>query len=576
MKKKMKQSHLSAILGIGSILLLLLVIIFSVLNELSTVATKRVNDSKHELVMMAYQLRDGSQYLTSEVRAYSANGNSMHYDNYWYEVNTNKRRDSALERMREIGLTTQEEKTIQSVLDLSNSLIPLEEQAMEAVKKGDNTTALSLMYGAEYTDGITRISSMTEDFIEMLSERATSLVDAASVQQKTLFAIMVAAICGVALFQILSIYTVRKGILRPIALICENMEHIANGDLEYAFPLEPDTSEIGTLTDAIIRTKHTLSLYINEISYLLGQMADGNLDLTIKNEYIGDFLAIKTALQKIIDDLNRTFAEISGAANGVADNAMHVSSTAQTLAQGSTEQAAAVDDLKETVTAISEHVHQSADNASQADTQASGVDGDINRCNDLMRQAIDAMAEINHSAGQIGSIIKTIDDIAFQTNILALNAAVEAARAGQAGKGFAVVADEVRNLATKSASAASDTTELIDSAIHSVQQGSDIVNEAAGVLHSIVDRAQNVVSSIQGITNAANAQAKELSDVSEGMTQIATVISTNSASAEESAAASVEFSEQAETLKRLLRHFRLRTDELPQRNILALPTSESR
>lgn len=571
MKKKMKQSKMSALLGGGSIILLILVVFFCVLNQIWTITTQKNLDAKHELVMMAYQLRDGSQYLTSEVRAYSANGEAAHYDNYWNEVNTTKRRDTALERMREIGLQTNEEQQIQSVLDLSNSLIPLEEHAMEAVAKGDKQTALDLVYGDEYSDGIAKISTMTDTFINMLSDRSSAAANASEARQGVIFFIVLLAVTGVAVFQILSIYAIQHNILRPMFLLCDAMGHVAHGELSGKLDLEPNTSEIGMLTDAVIRTKSTLAQYIHEISYLLNEMANGNLDLTIESDYVGEFAQIKTAFETIISDLNNTFAQINGASNLVADSAGQVSANAQTQAQGATEQAASVDNLRDTVTEISQHVHQTAGNASKADDMATGVGGEIGRCNEMMQQAIAAMDEIKQSAGQIGTIIKTIDDIAFQTNILALNAAVEAARAGAAGKGFAVVADEVRNLATKSAAAANDTTGLIDSAISSVQKGTGIVDDAAKILMNIVDKAQNVVESIQNITKASNAQASSLSEVSEGMSQIAAVVSTNSAIAEESAAASEELSGQAITLKELLSHFKLKQRSIQSSSQQALP-----
>ena len=192
----------------------------------------------------------------------------------------------------------------------------------------------------------------------------------------------------------------------------------------------------------------------------------------------------------------------------------------------------------------------------------------VDHCNSMMKEALDAMHDITRAANQISTIIKTIDDIAFQTNILALNAAVEAARAGAAGKGFAVVAGEVRSLATKSAEAANGTTELIDSAILSVKKGAHIVEEAANVIDEIVMGTKNVMGATEHITSAASAQAEELRDISEGMEQISVVVSTNSATAEESAAASEELFQQAATLKGLIERFRLREESLKNQHYI--------
>lgn len=568
MKKRMKQSKMSALIGGGSIILLVLVILLSIFNELSTIASEKTMDARYQMVNLAYQLRDGSQYLTNEVRAYSANGDTVHYNNYWNEVNTTKRRDKAIEQMESFGLEENEKAKIESVLALSNSLIPLEEQAMEAVSKGDNQKALDLMYGAEYTTGITNVSVMTEEFINMLSARCSAQADAAANRQKVVFTLTLFMILVVSITQIISIRITDRGIIRPVALISEVMTHISNGDLSFHLDMEPDTSEIGMLVYAVQRTQHTLAQYINEISHLLAEMAGGNLDLSIQNEYAGDFQAIKNAFEIILNNLNHTFAKISGTAYLVSDSAGRVSANAQTLAQGSTQQAASVDDLRSAMSTISSHVEQTAGNADQAERQVNGMGSQVDHCNSMMKEALDAMNDITQAANQIGTIIKTIDDIAFQTNILALNAAVEAARAGVAGKGFAVVADEVRALATKSAEAAKGTTELIDSAISSVKKGAHIVEEAANVIDDIVDGTKNVIGATGQITSAASAQAEELRDISEGMEQISIVVSTNSATAEESAAASEELFQQAATLKNLIERFRLREESLKHQHYI--------
>ncbi|MCI9669561.1 MAG: HAMP domain-containing protein, partial [Oscillospiraceae bacterium] len=506
MKKRMKQSKMSALIGGGSIALLVIVTLLSIFNEFSTLAAEKTMDDRYEMVNLAYQLRDGSQYLTNEVRAYSANGDPAHYNNYWNEVNTTKRRDKAIEQMELIGLEENEKAKIESVLALSNSLISLEEDAMVAVGKGDHQKALDLMYGEEYTTGITNVSILTEEFIDMLSIRCSAQADAAAARQKVVFTLTLIMILTVSVTQIISIRITERGIIRPVASISEIMTHISNGELSFHLDMEPDTSEIGMLVDAVQRTQHTLAQYINEISHLLSEMAEGNLDLSIQNEYVGDFQAIKNAFEVILNNLNGTFAKISGTAYLVSDSAGRVSANAQTLAQGSTQQAASVDDLRSAISTISSHVEQTAGNADQAEQQVNGMGSQVDHCNSMMKEALDAMHDITRAANQISTIIKTIDDIAFQTNILALNAAVEAARAGAAGKGFAVVAGEVRSLATKSAEAANGTTELIDSAILSVKKGAHIVEEAANVIDEIVMGTKNVMGATEHITSAASAQ----------------------------------------------------------------------
>ena len=242
----------------------------------------------------------------------------------------------------------------------------------------------------------------------------------------------------------------------------------------------------------------------------------------------------------------------------IKNSSDQVSSGAQALSQGATEQASSIEQLSASIIEISDQVRSNAVNANNATSLVESVGKEIDRSNIHMQEMIRAISEISDKSAQIGRIIKTIDDIAFQTNILALNAAVEAARAGAAGKGFAVVADEVRNLAGKSAQAASETTELIESSISAVLNGTRIADETAESLSSVVTGASKITSLMQDISKASNEQANSIGQVTQGIEQISGVVQTNSATAEESAAASEELSAQAQLLNSLVSKFKMR------------------
>ena len=230
------------------------------------------------------------------------------------------------------------------------------------------------------------------------------------------------------------------------------------------------------------------------------------------------------------------------------------------MSQGATEQASSIQELAASITEISNQVNQNAENAENASKKATNVGDQIISSNEHMQEMTSAMKEISEKSSQIGKIIKTIEDIAFQTNILALNAAVEAARAGEAGKGFAVVADEVRSLASKSAEASKDTSLLIEGSIQAVNKGTEIADITASQLLEVVSGAKDIVTTIDNIANASKQQANSVRQVTVGVDQISSVVQTNSATAEESAAASEELSGQAQILKELVNRFRLKTD----------------
>ena len=353
-------------------------------------------------------------------------------------------------------------------------------------------------------------------------------------------------------------YRVASGIANPVRDMSERIQRLSEGDLTSDISVIDRKDEIGTLNQSLINTVNFLREYITEISAVLGKISNGELNVEIEKEYIGDFVSIKDSMEKIAASLTDTMIEIKNSSDQVAIGSDQVSSGAQALSQGATEQASSIEQLSASIIEISDQVRSNAVNANNATSLVESVGKEIDRSNIHMQEMIRAISEISDKSAQIGRIIKTIDDIAFQTNILALNVAVEAARAGAAGKGFAVVADEVRNLAGKSAQAASETTELIESSISAVLNGTRIADETAESLSSVVTGASKITSLMQDISKASNEQANSIGQVTQGIEQISGVVQTNSATAEESAAASEELSAQAQLLNSLVSKFKMR------------------
>ncbi|NBJ99191.1 methyl-accepting chemotaxis protein [bacterium 1xD8-48] len=558
MKKSISQLVLSFILN-GISILSLLFLMISLLNfSKVNLQLDRANENRFALTYNANRFMNGSAYLTNEVRAYAATGDEVHYDNYWNEINTLKNREIGVAAMQEIGITEAEQKMITDMSAISNTLVPFEEKAMENVKSGKMDEAIDYVYGQTYNSSIAEINSLKEQFLADLDNRTMDEISSLTVRSESIKVRMIAALALVAFIQILNMVFIQRRVLRPVISVRDQMKEISGGNLSAEFRLTPDTSEIGMLVDSIHETKKELKTYINDIDYNLSQMAQGQMDLTITNNYRGEFLPIQTAMKEILDSLNNALLKINITAQQVSQESEQMASDAQTLSSGAVEQAAAVEQLSSSIQEISselDHTSADTDNAQKSTLESVRL---LEACNEKMQQLTTAMENISQSSLKIGGIIKTIEDISSQTNILALNAAVEAARAGEAGKGFAVVAEEVRNLANKSAVAASDISKLIKTSMDMVEQGTSLTSDTTHTLSEGVASAHKSTELVENIAASAQQQSQALHQLTLGMRQISDVVQTNASTAEKSAASAQELYEQAEELKVSVQRFKLR------------------
>lgn len=355
----------------------------------------------------------------------------------------------------------------------------------------------------------------------------------------------------------------KKRVSGPLGKITQAAERLEKGELGLADGKQVQidvrsNDEIGLLGEIFEGTISSLRAYIGEISEVLGAIAKGDLTQETQQNYTGDFLAIKKSLDSILGALNQTMGQFAASAGHVSDGADQVSASAQTLAQGATEQASAVTEISTTIADISAGARETSNAAEEVGQFVNQAGAQLGVSIENVKELSVSMDRISEESKQIGTIIATIENIAFQINILSLNAAVEAARAGAAGRGFAVVAEEISSLASKSDEAAKATKELIESSAATIVEGGKAMNRVTEALGRTGELAGNVTVKMEQVVDAVEKQTVAMEQVSTGVEQISAVVENNSATSQECAAASEELSSQSSMLMELISSFQLK------------------
>lgn len=443
----------------------------------------------------------------------------------------------------------------QDVIDKSIDEVQFEESFVQRLRNGEEMNGVRYIR-AEFVNygSVVRLDDWGYTVVGAMSESEFREDIVASIRTQAAGFVMCAVLLAIA------VIIISMSITRPLKRLDDATARLANGELDVEVEVcgNDEISAIGWNTKALVMRLKDYIGYIDEMAYALEKLSEGNLDFELERSYVGEFARLKDAMQGIQHQISEILGNIARSAQQVNIGAEQISNGSQSLAQGATEQASAVEQLSVTVQQLSEQANDKSEEAVEAGRDLEQVRIAIDQSNEQMGALRQAMDDISKQANAISNIIKTIDDIAFQTNILALNAAVEAARAGSSGKGFAVVADEVRNLAGKSAAAAKETSELIARSTEAVEKGAQVTGLTAQSLAKVKTDTEQIVKVIDSVASTYREQALRMKEISCGVEQISSVVQTNSATAQQSAAASEELSSQANVMRDQIAQFKLK------------------
>ena len=446
------------------------------------------------------------------------------------------------------------------VAELKDAIEELKKQraaVVELAKRNKNDEALAL-FNSDYNDATEKLQDILVDIGKVASAEAKSQYTSARVTGIVSIILMILIGTGAVAFSTVIRTTITGIMLKPIQELESAAEKLKAGQLDVEINYEsPD--ELGKLAGNFRQACKTLEVIVQDTSYLLGEMAEGNFNVSSNNPqiYIGNFKQQYESMSKLKHELSDTLTQINEASEQVASGSGQLAGGAQALAEGATDQAGAVEELTATVESVSGIAESSAESASGAYQMVRTAVEQADQSREELQALTNAMERISSTSQEIQNIIGSIEEIASQTNLLSLNASIEAARAGEAGKGFAVVADQIGKLAGDSAQAAVNTRDLIEKSLQEIENGNQITEKTVAALNKILESMNDFANAVKGASESSTEQADMLKQIEQGIEQISSVVQSNSAAAEETSATSQELSAQSEGLKNLVGRFKL-------------------
>ncbi len=547
LKKIVKQTRGSLVLGV-----VLLALLF-----FASVGYAVVSQEQLESTMYLNQYRLGSKALTTAVQSYAVTGDRIYYDDYMRELDTDKNRDIAWAGLEANDIKDYEWDELKKIAALSDNLVPLEEEAMASVDAGDVASATEFVFGEEYANTIQQINSLTDDVITRIQGRLDSSKNMLLIVQIICAAAFLAGFIRLALQCLKTIKFSQEELLKPIIKVSDQMTLLAEGNLHTDFDLAEDDSEVGNMVAAIRFMKNNMAAIIDEISYILEQMGQGNYVITVNQEYVGEYVKIKDSLNKIVEDMRGTVTTIQAVTSEIDSGAGQLAFAAEDLATACTGQATVVSDLMILLSNLTDSIEYNEKEAEEAVKISKLASSTLIVGAQKMKELRAAMREINQCSEQIIAVISAISDIGDEIDLLSLNASIESARAGDAGKGFAVVAEQVKKLAEASQNAVGQTSELIKRTVESVELGTRISREAASNMEEVQMGAEETTGRMQAIVEKLKLEVESISHINEGINNVAGIVDNNSATSEETAAVSEQQKAQVDSMVDLVSKFKV-------------------
>lgn len=547
LKKLVSQALVSVVTGA---VLLLGFILFNM-------AMSRISSAQINTTVALNQYRVASKTLTYDIQSYAVTGEQKYYDGYTKELNEDRNREQALETLKKCDLKDSEWASLNQIAEMSNQLVPLEEEAIAHVQAGDLAAAQACVFSAQYGDSVDKISRQTDETILAILDRKDGRQAGLKVLQYIFEFLFALSFLYVVKEFIRTIKFSEKELLEPIVKVSEQMAVLAGGDFHVELDLQEDESEVGRMVAAISFMKENLLGMISEITHTLEEMGNGNYRIEIEQEYVGEFISIKDSLLQIAEKMRDTLKTIRNVSGQIDSGSEQLACAAQDLAENCTLQAGQVSELMTSFDAMTKSMEDNAREAEESAKMASAAGLTLAKGNEKLQELKESIQEIGRCSEQIGTIIEAIEDIASQTNLLALNAAIEAARAGEAGKGFAVVAEQVKNLANESSNAAGRTTELIETTVSVMDKSIAIAEETEANMNKVMTDAKAATEKMGQIEEILKRNTQRMQELNENVTQVSSAVDNNSATSQETAAVSEEQKAQVETMVEMMSRFEI-------------------